>query len=119
MDEAGRRRPRGRRKEAGSTRFELITANAEEGEPALARRRSWIGAQNDGDREHAYGFRIETLDYPGWLVMVDLADNPMENAPFDCRPPLPAASRRRHGTISAAPERFGRSISLRRLAVTG
>jgi len=30
--------------------------------------------QCDGDWEHSYGVKIETLDNPGWLVTIDLTD---------------------------------------------
>ncbi|MFD7844827.1 immunity 53 family protein [Nocardia sp. NPDC059764] len=33
---------------------------------------SWYAAQCDGDWEHGWGLRIETLDNPGWLVKIDL-----------------------------------------------
>ncbi|BFV59917.1 hypothetical protein KCMC57_up50210 [Kitasatospora sp. CMC57] len=33
---------------------------------------AWYTAQCDGDWEHEYGIRIETLDNPGWSVEVDL-----------------------------------------------
>jgi immunity protein 53 of polymorphic toxin system len=33
----------------------------------------WYTKQCDGDWEHQYGIRIETLDNPGWAVQVDLS----------------------------------------------
>lgn len=35
---------------------------------------NWYATQCDGDWEHSYGIRIETLDNPGWLVEIDLID---------------------------------------------
>lgn len=32
----------------------------------------WYEEQCDGDWEHGYGVRIETIDNPGWSVRVDL-----------------------------------------------
>jgi hypothetical protein len=33
---------------------------------------SWYSSQCDGDWEHEWGVRIETLDNPGWLVKINL-----------------------------------------------
>ncbi len=33
---------------------------------------SWYEEQCDGEWEHQYGIKIETLDNPGWAVEVDL-----------------------------------------------
>jgi hypothetical protein len=32
----------------------------------------WYKKQCDGEWEHRYGIRIETLDNPGWMVKIDL-----------------------------------------------
>ena len=32
----------------------------------------WYGAECNGDWEHSYGIVIETLDNPGWSVVIDL-----------------------------------------------
>lgn len=32
----------------------------------------WYSEQCDGDWEHSYGVRIDTLDNPGWILTVDL-----------------------------------------------
>ena len=32
----------------------------------------WYVAQCDGDWEHSYGVKIDTLDNPGWSLKVDL-----------------------------------------------
>jgi hypothetical protein len=32
----------------------------------------WYSDQCDGDWEHTYGIRIDTLDNPGWSVRIDL-----------------------------------------------
>ena len=44
----------------------------------LGRLQAWYRAQCDGDWEHSYGVKIETLDNPGWLVTIDLTDTPWE-----------------------------------------
>lgn len=33
----------------------------------------WYEAQCDGDWEHGFGPRIDTIDNPGWSVKIDLA----------------------------------------------
>jgi hypothetical protein len=42
----------------------------------------WYANQCDGDWEHMYGIRIETLDNPGWGVHIDLAYTDLEERPF-------------------------------------
>jgi hypothetical protein len=32
----------------------------------------WYGRQCNGDWEHQYGVKIDTLDNPGWTVSIDL-----------------------------------------------
>ncbi|MGW9547021.1 immunity 53 family protein [Streptomyces celluloflavus] len=32
----------------------------------------WYESVCDGDWEHSYGIRIETVDNPGWMLVVDL-----------------------------------------------
>lgn len=34
----------------------------------------WYRSQCNGDWEHSYGVKIDTLDNPGWSVTVELAD---------------------------------------------
>nr|TKK07812.1 hypothetical protein SrhCFBP13529_11555 [Stenotrophomonas rhizophila] len=41
---------------------------------ALDRLQKWYADQCDGDWEHSFGIRIDTLDNPGWTVSVDLTD---------------------------------------------
>lgn len=43
---------------------------------------SWYHAQCDGDWEHRYGVKIETLDNPGWLLKIDLAHTDLEPRAF-------------------------------------
>ena len=42
----------------------------------------WYAGCCDGDWEHTYGIRIETLDNPGWMVDIDLIDTPLEGRQF-------------------------------------
>ena len=39
----------------------------------LERLQEWYAANCDGEWEHSYGIKIETLDNPGWRIEVDLA----------------------------------------------
>ena len=43
----------------------------------------WYAAQCDGDWEHEYGVRIDTLDNPGWHLKIDLAETEFATRPFD------------------------------------
>lgn len=38
----------------------------------------WFSSNCDGDWEHQFGIRIESLDNPGWLATVDLTGTPGE-----------------------------------------
>ena len=49
---------------------------------ALERLSSWYSLQCDGDWEHTYGIKIETLDNPGWSVKIDLTDTALAEEPF-------------------------------------
>ena len=48
----------------------------------LAEIQRWYYTQSDGDWEHCYGIKIETLDNPGWQVFIDLVDTELEDAVF-------------------------------------
>jgi hypothetical protein len=48
----------------------------------LARLEAWYQSQCDGDWEHCFGLKIETLDNPGWKVVIELDDTELEDAPF-------------------------------------
>jgi hypothetical protein len=43
---------------------------------------SWYEAQCDGDWEHQYGVKIETIDNPGWAVKIDLAGTKLWGKPL-------------------------------------
>jgi len=61
---------------------DIVTATAEDPARALARLQRWYSSQCDGDWEHQFGVKIETLDNPGWLVKVDLKDTHLEARQF-------------------------------------
>ncbi len=48
----------------------------------LSRLRDWYAAQCDGDWEHTYGIKLDTLDNPGWLLYIDLAATGLQDKPF-------------------------------------
>ena len=39
----------------------------------------WYASNCDGDWEHSFGIKIETLDNPGWVVTVDLEGTKSED----------------------------------------
>jgi hypothetical protein len=41
---------------------------------AFERLQRWYLAECNGDWEHSYGIKIETLDNPGWIVTIDLVE---------------------------------------------
>lgn len=43
----------------------------------------WFESNCDGDWEHSYGIKIETLDNPGWIVYINLYDTYLDDAPFE------------------------------------
>jgi Immunity protein 53 len=49
---------------------------------SLERLQAWYHSNCDGNWEHQYGFRLETLDNPGWCITVDLDDTHQENQAF-------------------------------------
>lgn len=43
---------------------------------------NWYIKQCNGDWEHRYGIRIETLDNPGWALQISLLGTDLENCSF-------------------------------------
>jgi hypothetical protein len=68
--------------DARLTQADLVTAAGQSTDRALARLQRWYSAQCDGDWEHGFGVRIETLDNPGWMVTINLKDTPLETVVF-------------------------------------
>ena len=52
---------------------------------AFGRLEQWYRKQCDGEWEHAYGIRIETLDNPGWSLVVDLVDTDLDGVTLEPR----------------------------------
>lgn len=43
----------------------------------------WYKNHCDGDWEHLYGIKIYNIDNPGWGVLIDLIDTPLEEKTFN------------------------------------
>jgi hypothetical protein len=44
---------------------------------------NWYLSNCDGDWEHQYGITIESLDNPGWRVLIDLTGTKLEQIGFE------------------------------------
>ena len=42
----------------------------------------WYKSQIDGDWEHSFGLTIDTIDNPGWHVVIDLSKTDLEKENF-------------------------------------
>ena len=49
----------------------------------LHRLQNWYRSQCNEDWEHSFGVKIDTLDNPGWMVKIDLAETTLEQKPFE------------------------------------
>ncbi|MGY4497381.1 hypothetical protein ACVWYH_001308 [Bradyrhizobium sp. GM24.11] len=49
----------------------------------LERLARWYAAQCNGDWEHTYGVKLDTLDNPGWSFKVDLTDTYLLGRSFE------------------------------------
>jgi hypothetical protein len=49
---------------------------------AIQHLQDWYRARCDGDWEHSFGVKIDTLDNPGWTLSIDLTDTPLEKKKF-------------------------------------
>lgn len=43
----------------------------------------WYKLNCNGDWEHSYGVKIDTLDNPGWRISIDLKETNLENFLFE------------------------------------
>lgn len=48
----------------------------------LSEIQTWYHDQCNGDWEHGYGVRIDTLDNPGWSVRITVRDTALESKSF-------------------------------------
>ena len=51
-------------------------------EQPLSKLQDWYISNCDGDWEHSYGFKLDTLDNPGWTITVDLDETHQEDWEF-------------------------------------
>ncbi len=49
----------------------------------LARLQNWYASQCNGDWEHTFGIKIDTLDNPGWELEIDLEETELEAKEFE------------------------------------
>jgi len=49
---------------------------------ALFDLQEWYASQCDGNWEHGFGIRIDTLDNPGWSLNINLMETELEGVPF-------------------------------------
>jgi len=56
--------------------------SAETGVSVLQRLQSWYLTQCNGEWEHEYGIRVQTLDNPGWMIKVNLQGTSLEGVEF-------------------------------------
>jgi hypothetical protein len=49
---------------------------------ALDKLQDWYAHQCDGNWEHTYGIKLDTLDNPGWWLRVELTDTVLEDREF-------------------------------------
>lgn len=47
------------------------------------RLQEWYLAQCNGDWEHRYKIRIETIDNPGWTISIELAETALADVSFE------------------------------------
>jgi hypothetical protein len=52
---------------------------------SIARLAAWFEKQCKDDWEHQFGVRIETLDNPGWSLVVDIKATDLELRPFESK----------------------------------
>jgi hypothetical protein len=49
----------------------------------VRRLQEWYWSYCDGDWEHLYGVKIDTMDNPGWSITISLIGTKNENLGFD------------------------------------
>ena len=49
----------------------------------IQRIQEWYARQCNGDWEHSYGVKIDTLDNPGWWVKIELTGTDLEGKTFE------------------------------------
>ena len=49
---------------------------------ALTELQQWYASNCNGEWEHSYGIKIETLDNPGWFLKIELEETNLQNSYF-------------------------------------
>jgi hypothetical protein len=49
----------------------------------LLRLQQWYASQCDGEWEHGDGVKIDTLDNPGWTVIIDIGNTSLKGKSFE------------------------------------
>ena len=78
----------------------------------------WYSAQCDGEWEHQYGLKIETLDNPGWIIRIDLNGTTLAAARHEPRLVVSrsendwirASIESSHFTLACGPENLEKAI---------
>lgn len=52
----------------------MTSHRSSDGLDLLHRLQDWYVAECNGDWEHSFGVKIDTLDNPGWMVTIDLLE---------------------------------------------
>ncbi len=60
----------------------LSVHNSWENDDPLIKLQAWYARQCDGDWEHEYGIKIDTIDHLGWSLQVDLISTSLEGKLF-------------------------------------
>lgn len=55
-----------------------MNGDAKRAGEAILRLQHWYESQCNGDWEHSFGITIDTLDNPGWIISIDLAETQWE-----------------------------------------
>jgi hypothetical protein len=50
---------------------------------AITELQQWYLSQCNDDWEHSYGVKIDTLDNPGWSLVIDLENTELESSSFE------------------------------------
>jgi hypothetical protein len=48
----------------------------------LTELQQWYASNCNGDWEHSYGIKIDTLDNPGWVLRIDIEETNLQNYSF-------------------------------------
>jgi hypothetical protein len=55
---------------------------SEKPDTCVSRLEAWFASECNGDWEHTYGIKLETVDNPVWMFTVEIEDTPLSGRPF-------------------------------------